>query len=260
LIKNKAEKQSMKKLFIILSITLITNIWAGPETFDHLSQYKQSQVKEKGPSEEIVYSGDNNKEAHAVYSYNDKNQLIKASYFLNDKFDGYTEYIYSKENLVEEKLFNNKKNLIEIIKYEYDKKNRIKSYKVSQELNKNTNVIEWTFQYNNDKLISGSRSIDKEITETFVNQNEKDSTNIIQDIFTAEGEKMAFFRYVYQDNILVKKIRNENTGIKRVDYEYDDKNRIIKIFFYEVKSEKERLIKTHVLRYTSAIKTSLNKG
>ncbi|MDH5720442.1 MAG: hypothetical protein OEZ13_07430 [Spirochaetia bacterium] len=239
----------MKRLIFVFSLFLsFSALWAGPESYDHLDSFKKSSVAAKGPSEEKMETSDGKITAKAVYTYNNKGQLIRADYFADSKADGYTVYSYSNDGLSEEKLYDKKGSLIEIIKYKI-KKDLVQSYKVTTTGNKNKVEVEWLFQYKDNKLAAGTRSVNKETSENFTlteNGHEK-----IQTIFNAQSEKMATIEYLFENGNLKSRVRKEITGVKKIDYVYDKKGRLIKMLFYDLLKGKEKLVKTHSLKYSS---------
>jgi len=240
----------MKKLILLLFLTILTPLLAGPERHDHLGRYKKNNVKQIGPKQELVYK--NGKlVASANYSYNNKNQLIKINYSRVNKSNGYTTLTYNHLGLIKENTYDNSGVINEEVVYKLNKKGFVIAYNVT-DYQMNQNIL-WTFKYNNkmDRVISGKRLIEKKLSESFSIKN-KGNGNFVRVLFNYKHERSGFIENIYYDQRLVKRIRFSNTGMREIHYIYSKFGKLTSMKFYLHEKDKKLLMKEHILKYTTA--------
>lgn len=222
-------------------------LFAGPEKYDHLGQYKLQNVKKPGPVEEVVTEAQNKTLARASYHYNKKNQIIKVEYFKESGSDGRSLYIYDENGLIEERLVNADGGLVERVLYKHDKKKNITSYSVYDQ--KNEKLLTWKFKYDKGRLVTGVRFSEKEITERFERVYRGD--NIITTLFSSNNEVAGTIKATLKNGQITQRTKKDLTGNYRIEYTYDKKGRLRQMSFFQNRGQGEKKLKTHHFNYTS---------
>lgn len=238
----------MKTYYVILAVFLpFTLLAAGPETYDHLRDYKLSKTTASGPAVEKVYSADKKLQATAKYSYNKQGQLTEAKYFNDGKPDGYTTYEYNEKGLVIEKTYNKNGAMVEEISYKNLNNDLVSAYTVTDA---GGNVmVKWNFKYQGKNLYGGERYSGRERTESFkvASGNNKE----VRSIYSIDGEHMSTITRIFnKDGSIQRRIWSSVSGNKEVRYFYD-KSRLTEIRFYETQRGETNLVKTHKLEYNN---------
>ncbi|MDH4263761.1 MAG: hypothetical protein OEV78_12015 [Spirochaetia bacterium] len=229
-------------LFFIFSM----NIFAGPEKYDHLEAFKKAMVSTQGPSEEIVQGANGKTLAKAVYVYNEKKQISEIKFYNNSQMDGRNVFKYDANGLKQEELYDKNNKLVEKLIYSRNKLGQAVEFEVFD--GNNVSILKWKFQYDNKGLLSGSRYINNEITEKFV--NERSANEIIQRIYVDKNENPGNITVNINNSQIVKRTKVEPAGIHTIDYFYDKQGRIEKMIFSRINDSKTEVEKTHIFNYT----------
>jgi len=250
----------MKKIIIFYAISLLFNGFifsAGMEKYDHMDIYKGIKVNGKGPYQENVYDANEKEIAVAAYKYNENGQLIEALYTKNNANDGKTKYTYNEGLLQEEIIYNSENVMVEKLVYKYNK-GRLSGYTVSDSNGKE--VLRWQYSYKNNKISSGIRFIEKEITEKFTVQYEKNGNSVYQ-IYYPNDEKAGTIETYFNKENIVKREKVDVTGKYIINYRYDNENRLLEMVFYEKEKKGETMVlqKTHKLIYAEIINPNPEK-
>jgi antitoxin component YwqK of YwqJK toxin-antitoxin module len=238
-----------KNIFIsvVILVFSISGLMAGPERYDHLEMFKNKEVKEDGPKEEIVQNEKGEQIAKAVYQYNTNKQINQIIFFKNNNADGKNLYIYDENGLKQEELFNSENKLVEKVLYNRNKAGEVIEFEVFDA--SNVSIVKWKYQYKNGKISSGTRLVDGEASERF--SNEYTDKTITQGIFADNNENAGNVIAYLENSKVVKRIKTDYTGVFFIEYKYDTKGRIEKmIFFTQDEKAKPRIEKTHLFHYS----------
>ena len=116
-----------------------------------------------------------------LYDYNEKNNMIKKSFFINDNLREYSIFEYNNNLLIEESSFNENHSLSSKVFYEYDidknmiqkdfldETNDVMSFQIYK-YDINGNMIEESEYFNKDYLNKTSRNISKDFPKVEENQ------------------------------------------------------------------------------------------
>jgi len=236
-------KNTISAIFLMLLASATT--FAGPEKYEPLKVYTEEEVKMTGPKEEVVLDADGVEVAKALYTYNDRKQIVKVEFYKGNTRDGHLEYSYEKNRLAEEHLYNAEGKVIEKVNYKYDKSGNVSSYVVED--GEGNEMLKWVFSWSGKTLRSGARLIEGQITERFTISGNGDL--FTQDIYTGANEKAGSIRIDAQNGQVTRRTRNDFTGNFSIVYSYDAKGRIIRMEFYAGNGEQSNLQKSHHYRY-----------
>jgi len=222
------------------------SLYAGPEKYDHLEAFKKATVTEQGPSEEIVQDSKGQTLARAVYKYNEKKQLTEITYYNQGAIDGINVFFYDEHGLKQEELFDKNKKLVEKLVYSRNKSGQVTEFEVFD--GNNTPVLKWIFQYDAKGVASGSRYINKELTEKFV--NEYSANGIVQRIYVDNHENPGNITVNLNNSRVIKRTKTEPTGVHTIDYFYDNNGRLQKMIFSKIEESQPKVGKTHLFNYS----------
>ncbi len=251
-----SDNMYMKYTIHTLTITtffIVSPLLAGPEKYDPLEAYKLTEVEKTGPAREVVLDMDGNQIAEAMYTYNEKGQLVESNFLNGNEPDGSHEYLYDEKGLASEKLYNTRKKLVEEVVYTRDKQGRIIRYSVLDD--KGKEIIVWKFEYKNDKLVAGKRYVNDEITEYFL-QEQLTPSETMQYIYADDDETVGSIKITYRDNRVVSRFKTDLTGTYEIRYLYSEDGNLNAMEFYsktndEMETEM-KLQKTHRFFYEAA--------
>jgi len=231
---------------ISLPFLFLSNLYAGPEKYDHLEAYKRAVVNAQGPAEELVQDAKGKPLAKAVYSYNEKKQIAEIKFYVNSSFDGKNIYIYDESGLKKEELYDRNNKLVEKVVYSKNHLNQVTEFEVFDA--NNASLLKWKFQYDDKRVASGSRYINNEMTEKFV--NEYSSNGLVQHIFVDTKESTGNITVSLSNSLVTKRIKKEPAGVHSIDYFYDKEGRIEKMIFSKLGETEVKVEKTHLFHYT----------
>ena len=241
-------KYIFQKLWLATFFLLFSGVqtlWAGPERYDHLREYKLPQVSHKGPTQEVVAGAGGEQIAKALYFYNKNNQIAKVEYFKGQAPDGRSLYIYDENGLAEERLVNAQDALVERIVYQRNKEQNVVSYTVYDK--DNEKILTWKFSYKKGRMVSGVRYSGDQITERFEKVYKNNS--VITTLFHADNEAAGIITSIIQNNRVTTRSKNDLTGNYRIEYRYDERGRLTTMTFYQNRGRGEVKLKVHQFSY-----------
>ena len=236
-----------KNIFLTITMTFaVSNLLAGPEKHDHLEAYKKALVEINGPAEELVKDANGNQLAKAIYTYNDKKQIREIKYYNNATLNGRNVFEYDEIGLKQEELFDKNNKLIEKLVYTRNKQNQVTEFEVFDA--KNVSIVKWKFQYDGKRVVSGSRYINNEVTEKFINKY--NASGMVQQIFVDNSESAGNITVNMENSKVTRRVKKEAIGVHSIDYFYDNQGRIEKMIFSKINDTKTEVEKTHLFNYT----------
>jgi len=228
-------------LFVLYSAA-----YAGPEKFDHLDAFKNTTVKLDGPSEELVKDNSGKEIARASYKYNEKKQIIEIDFFKDAANDGKNLFIYDEKGLKQEELYDKNNHLVEKVIYVRNNANQVTQFEVFDGNNKS--LLLWKFQYNNNRVASGSRYIDNALTERFI--YEYSGQSIIQHLYFDDNSIAGSVVTDIKNARVIKRTKKEPAGARKIEYYYDSAGRIEKMIFFSEEESRSKIEKIHLFNYT----------
>lgn len=240
----------MRKIFLTLLFFYSAILWAGPESYDHLSPWKKYSPEQPGPANETVKTGGEAK-AVALYTYGLHGELKRADYHQDGSSTGYSIYAYENKRIVREDIYSPDNKLTETLSYSYNAKGNLTGYSVSGQQNEG---VSWKFSYSGNTLVSGEKMEGMEAAESFTIEQTSPlrRTQFIY-VSGAKGKVLAgSISFVYKNNLLKERVRTAGESVQKIVYTYDNKGRLIKMDFYNQDPGQNKLshVKTHSLDYS----------
>jgi hypothetical protein len=190
--------------------------------FDNSIEYKNIlEIQDsKNKSSLIKYGGNGNINAKEEYFHDTKlNKILEKRYTSKGELKNSLKFEYEKKNIIKTTLFNNKGNVINNVNYEYEGDVKIKKSVFN---NKGEITIEKIYEYDSNKNIIKLTLLSPKDSEFFV-------SNGIYEYTYDEFDNLKSYKYIQK----VLKSGAEYSGSVKYEYEYDDNNNWIKLIYFK---------------------------
>lgn len=242
----------MKYLLLIGSLLITGNLFPlTPGKWSHMDRYVLGYEK-NGPVKEIVRNTEGKVTYIAEYDYDSEGKLVKEKYSDKDgKSDGETIFIYEKNKVVAEELYNSEKVLKEKRKYKYNSNGglaEIDLYSGEGKL-----LVKSIIHSFSNGLVTEAETVwaENKETESFAIKKDEKLPNVYnQSIFDDNKKLTAEVKYTYDKNGKLQQRENlQGNQIRLNKLSYNGLGKLDSFSFHVKQGEKWNLLKTHHLIY-----------